>query len=388
MRFCEAGARRNPRCCRDELLQSEQVARMTDINAPVRHQALRQVIVPIRVGLDPMERLLVASIKGDPEFEAIEPQVFDDAVNGKGMRVLRYRKDRKVDVYWQPGVRVNRGAFTVGAGIDDFAETMIEPAHFQIGDRGVDLHVAFTDAQGRQVELRVHENAPGKRGFPLLAPVGANIDKPTHLFLVYMPDIDLVRRTGSEVEVRIDDRILRPASFPVPLCGHRVWFIRYVGKPVIGTLNAPTNQPVVVELPVPGSIEAGGMTIVADGDGSVTRLGTGPEAARIEVDFAPAFPNLLDLPCRGSAKGRWSIRIAGANITGGSYMASREQDRVAVALHVTECWRPSGLPLSMKIFTRMVPKFRTWPTTYQWRGEVELGPAPTMTGQWERVRRQ
>jgi hypothetical protein len=36
-------------------------------------------MLPIRVGLDPMERLLVATFKGDPEFEAIEPQVFDDA---------------------------------------------------------------------------------------------------------------------------------------------------------------------------------------------------------------------------------------------------------------------------------------------------------------------
>jgi len=28
----------------------------------------------------------------------IEPQRFDDPVNGKGMRVLRYRKDQKVEV--------------------------------------------------------------------------------------------------------------------------------------------------------------------------------------------------------------------------------------------------------------------------------------------------
>jgi len=32
-----------------------------------------QVVLPIRVGLDPMEGLLVATFKGDPEFEGIEP---------------------------------------------------------------------------------------------------------------------------------------------------------------------------------------------------------------------------------------------------------------------------------------------------------------------------
>lgn len=70
-----------------------------------------QVMLPIRVGIDPMERLLIASFKGDPELEAFEPQVFDDAVNGKGMRVLRYRKDGRVDVYWQPGVHVDGNTF-------------------------------------------------------------------------------------------------------------------------------------------------------------------------------------------------------------------------------------------------------------------------------------
>ena len=55
---------------------------MTTVN-----QTLRHVVLPIRVSIDPMERLLVASFKGDPEFEAFEPQVFDDPINGKGMRV-------------------------------------------------------------------------------------------------------------------------------------------------------------------------------------------------------------------------------------------------------------------------------------------------------------
>ncbi len=124
----------------------------------------RRVVLPIRVGIDMMERLLVATFKGDPDFEGFEPQVFDDPVNGKGMRVLRYRKDGKVDVYWQPGVRVDRSTFTVGVGIGDFAETTIEPTQFKITERGVDLHVAFTDAQGRKVELHVLEDAPGKHG--------------------------------------------------------------------------------------------------------------------------------------------------------------------------------------------------------------------------------
>ena len=79
-----------------------------------KSESVHKIVLPIRIGIDPMERLLVASFKGDPEFEMIEPQIFDDPVNGKGMRVLRYRKDQKIDVYWQPGVKTDRSTITIG----------------------------------------------------------------------------------------------------------------------------------------------------------------------------------------------------------------------------------------------------------------------------------
>jgi len=343
-----------------------------------------QAMLPLRVGLDPMEKLLFATFKGDPEFEGIEPQVFDDAINGKGMRVLRYRKDRKVDIYWQQGIQVDRSTFAVGAGIGDFVETRIDPARFEINERGVDLNMAFTDMQGRRVALRVHEDPHGKRGFPMLAPLGADVEKPPRLLLVYMPTIDLIRRSGSLIEGHIGDRILHPASLPVLLNWHRVWFVRYVSRPVIGALNPPMSRPVMIELPAPGSVEVEGMTVIADKNGSVTRISAGQEPRRAEVDFLPGFPNLLGFSSGDSAAGRWSIRIAGVHITGGSYRTSREGERVAVELDVTEHWKPSGLPLSMEIFTRVVRRFRTWPSTYRWRGTVELGATPAMSGMWER----
>ena len=346
--------------------------------------SLRRIILPIRLGIDPMERLLVASFKGDPEYEAFEPQVFDDHINGKGMRVLRYRKDGRVDVYWQPGVNVDRSTFTVGAGIGDFTETKIEPEHFEITEQGVDLNVAFTDAQGRKVELRVRENAPGKNGFPLLAPVGADIKNPRQLFLVYMPCIDLVGRTGSLFEGRIGDRILRPASLPILLDWRRVLFVRYAARPVIGTLNPPMSKPLMIEMSAAGNVEVDGMMIVGDEKGNVTNISVGREPQKAKLGFSPGFPNLLEIPDRGSAAGRWTIHIAGVDITGGSYSASREGNRVVVELDVTEHWKPSGLPLSMELFTRIVPMFRTWPATYRWRGVVELSDAPVMSGAWER----
>lgn len=87
------------------------------------------------------------------------------------------------------------------------------------------------------------------------------------IFLVYMPCIDLVRRTGSMVEGRIGDRALRPASLPILLNWRQVLFIRYAAKPVIGTLNPPMSKPLIVGMSVPGSSEVDGMMIVADEKG-------------------------------------------------------------------------------------------------------------------------
>lgn len=232
--------------------------------------------------------------------------------------------------------------------------------------------------------MRVREDAPGKNGFPLLAPVGADIKNPRQLFLVYMPCIDLVRRTRSLFEGRIGDRTLRPASLPILLNWQRILFIRYAAKPVIGTLNPPMNKPLIVDMSIPGKKEIGGMMIVADERGSITRICAGQEPGRVELDFLPGFPNLADLPKGNSSAGRWSIRIMGVPITGGSYCASREGDRVAIELDVTQNWKPSGLPLCMELFTRVVRMFRTWPATYRWRGVVELGEVPVMSGAWER----
>ena len=51
------------------------------------------MIFPGRVYIDPMGRLLFVTFKGDPEIEELESQVFDNPINGKSMRVTRYRKD-------------------------------------------------------------------------------------------------------------------------------------------------------------------------------------------------------------------------------------------------------------------------------------------------------
>jgi len=353
---------------------------------PPELQTVRTIIFPLNIGIDPMERLLVADFSGDPEFSALEPQVFNDPVNGKGIRVLRYRHDNLVDVYWQPGVHTDRNTITIGAGIGDFAETIIEPARFECTDRGVDLHVAFTDLKGRRVELKIQEKSHDAGRMPLLAPVGSNIDKPLRLFLVYMLDFDFVQRKGTVIHAKIGDRMLTPATFPLLRNFHRVWLARYASRMIIGTFNPPMTRPSVFDLAVPGSASVDGMNVSVDEDGTITWVRAGGQGNGAEVGFLPGFPNLADLADGAGKTGRWTYRIAGAVITGGSYSLERQGDRVFLEVDCTEHWRPSGIPFGFRIFMSLARFFHTWPATYRWKGIVTLGKEPALSGAWERKR--
>jgi len=341
-------------------------------------------LFPLTIGIDPMERLLVASFKNDPEYTMLEPQMFDDPVNGKGMRVLRYRKDNKVDVYWQKGIKADRSTIEIGAGIGDFKETEIEPAVFEFTDKGVFVDLAFTDTQGRRVELKVKENSPASNRMTFLAPVGNDIEKPKRLFLVNMFDFDFVVKKGTEIIAKIGDREQLTEGFPILRNFNKVTFIRYSAKPVIGIFNPDNAELSEFETGFPGSVTINGMKVNINADGAVSEISAGSGERNAEVSFFPAYPNLFDLKEGEDEKGRWIYRISGSVITSGTYNLCKNGDKINAEIDVTGNWPAVGLPLSFKIFVRLASFFRKWPSTYRWRGIISLNDTASLKGKWER----
>ena len=160
--------------------------------------------------------------------------------------------------------------------------------------------------------------------------------------------------------------------------------MRYSAVAVIGTINPPMDMPIVFEATGPGNAEIDGMRVSVDEYRRVTRIDVGRELRKVQVDFDPGFPNLLDLSEGTTEEGRWTFRISDIVLTGGTYKLMRRGDSVGVEIDVTENWKPSGLPLSFEIFTQLVRSFRSWPTTYKWRGIVRLNDTLTMDGTWIR----
>ncbi len=341
-------------------------------------------LFPIRIGFDPMERLIVVSFKGNPFYTMLEPQVFNDPINGIGMRVLGYRKDEKVDVFWEKGVNVDRSTINIGAGIGDFEEVFFDRNKFKITEHGVELDVAFTDTNGRNVEMRIKENSDNIKRFPFLAPVGKDIEEPKRLFFAYMLEFDFVRKKGTEFFGRIGENILVPESFPITRDLRKVYFMRYSANPVVGFFNP--------EMTVPGSFEINnatkylndGMNIFLDGNGKISHLSAGDKKHEILMKFESGFPNLIDISDGNTETGRWKYFIAGDLITAGTYYLKRKGDKVLIDFDVKQNWIPNDLPCSFGIFTRIVSSFRKWPATYRWEGIVSLGEKPSLTGEWKR----
>lgn len=343
-------------------------------------QSNQQFAFPINLDIEPIKRLLVIDIKKDNEFECIEPQLFDDKILGKGIRLLMYRKDKKVDVYRQPGVKFNSSAFKLGGGIGYTSQVLMEPAFFEISNKGVDLNIVFTDKLGRRVELIIKENSDINSRFPFLAPVGKNVDNPNRLFLVYMTEFDFVKREGTIINLKIGNKVLQPATFPIFRDKKKVYFSRYASRLVIGNINSADTKLLLANLNK-GYNKLDELNVFLDENEKIKNCWIDYENNKVELAFNSGFPNLLTLPENLQVKGNWEYLVSGIDITGGYYLLHRIKNIVKVEFNVTRKWKPLNIPFSFKVFIYIMRSFRTWPTSYKWLGTVNLDNF-NMQGRW------
>jgi hypothetical protein len=254
--------------------------------------------------------------------------------------------------------------------------TAFERARLEIAEDGVDAEARFTDVDGRSIEVRVDDrDGRGRRRAQLLAPLGAGIDRPTALMLVWMREFDLVRVTGRRPVIRIGGRDAATGRLPGARL-HRRHLIKYAAQVCVVRLNRDHDGPVPTAGP--------GVGLGADGS-HVAAIVAEQDGHRSRMFLDPALPDPRALTDGAAEGGGWHITVDGARLTGGRWRATRHRDAVQLGLDVTERWRPEHLPWLMRLVTTVVPVFRRWPPTYRWRATVRLGPPPTMTSNWART---
>lgn len=336
---------------------------------------------PFDLTVERIARMLNGEFVDHPVYSGFELQWFDDAVHGTGMLAfLQRRDDQRVDYYVQPDLELDRTGYDIGGGIGRWVPTTFDVARLEVDAGGVDAEVGFVDADGRTIEIRVDDRAAGRRRTAdLLAPIGASVEAPSSLLLVFMHGFDLLRRGGPDPLVRIDGRQVAIGRLPGAFL-HRRHLIKAAAPLSVATVCPATSGPLrAVDPAVSGSVQIDPQRRIR----GVTAAKGGTDA---RLQLVPAFPELHELPADEEVTGRWRVVIDQAHVTGGTWHAVRHAGRVDLSLEVTRGWRPApGLPLLMRIVTRVIPVFRRWPTTYRWRAEITLDDPPRIASRWERI---
>jgi hypothetical protein len=333
---------------------------------------------PLTLRFGQVACMLNFELADHPTYDGGELQWFDDAVHGTGMLAfLSRRGDRCVDYYEQRGLRMDRHGYQIGGGTRSWTETDFDVARLEVAADGVDADVRFRDADGQLIEIRVDDrNGRPRRRAGLLAPVSAGIERPTSLLLVWMPSFDLVRVTDRAPLIRIDGSDAPTGRLPGRRV-HRRHLIKYAAPVLTVELNRDYS----------GTLSAidNGERLEVAADGRLTGVVAEQGDHRARLVLEPGLPPLDAFANQMTQEGRWHIAVDDARLTGGTWAATGTTSGVHLALDADERWRPGPLPWLIRLVTTVVPVFRRWPTTYQWRCDVQLDGTPAMTSHWQRT---
>lgn len=355
---------------------------------------------PFTLSLDPMERLLLINLTADPDevYVGFEPQAFDDPANGHGLIVIAYLHDGRVDVYHQPGILLEGKNYDiVGKGLRQAVERPMTGARFDITSSGVALDVAFDDLLGRPIILRIHETGDKPtHPFGILAPMGNTAERPPALPLFFLHDFYFVRRARTEVLISVNGRAHKPDSIPMILDGARVYFVRYTAAPFLVNWNvafdgalqllsvdATPAQPEALQVADGPVIHE---LVLRDGRPALEAMSIANARHRARITFDPPFPDVTSLPTAATIAGTFTVDAGACGTVVGDYRVEPAAGRVDIVLHPSGGWQPGPVQWGARLIFRLVPLFRRWPSTYVWRGRVDLsGTQPQLRSSWERL---
>jgi hypothetical protein len=306
--------------------------------------------------------MLNFEIHDNPVYSGLEIQVFDDETHGKGKLVFVSRADSGLtDVYHERGLRLDPSGYEIGSGLGHWAETTFHPSLVEFAPNGVGIDLGFIDRSGRSVRIKLDDRGGRARhGAPFLAPMGAAIESPNRLPLVWMNRFDLVRGRG-QFEATIDGQPVEIGRLPGAFL-HRRRLVKYASDLFVVAVNPSYEGQIGSATLSDESIESNGHRADLRLD-RVVRL---EELGEAEVD------------------GTWRLLIDGTDLISGPWNVHRFGPRVSLSMGVERGWQPRGLPPFMRLVTTVVPVFRRWPTTYRWQAEIDLDHLE-MTSGWART---
>lgn len=351
---------------------------------------------PFSFHVDPMERLLLVNFENNPDtiYKGFEPQYFDDQVHGKGLLVIGWRNDLKVDVFHEKGLKLNVATYDIaGKGLNQMVEREFESAVFEIIDVGVQADIVFEDNLDRKVEIRIFEKHPKKREpFGLLAPMGDAAERPSAMPLVYVHDFYFVRREHTSFLVTIGGKKHKPDKFPIPMDWTWMYFARYSGDPFIVTFNPAMDGELETSIVTENQKLAKGNTLL-----EISESGIAMEIKKITkkvlnheigLIFNPAFPQLNLLKDSVEVSGNFTVEgHSSTGRIGGEYRVIKNKNKIRIVLEPSAGWIPNESKLTVRFLYFVVKTFKHWPKTYRWTADLEeLDNRWKIKSDWKRLK--
>ena len=327
---------------------------------------------PFNIEVARMDKLMLLDIEDDPEYTAIELQTFDDT-RGQAGRVLLYHHAGPADSYY------SNQAFAVSDS--SHATSFLAPDmayHFDVTASGLDASLRMRDHTGAGIEFRVKETSHKKWSRGFLAPVGAS-EAVTfdHFPFYHLKGMNFVRRSGTEISIKIGGEERKPKKLPIPADWEFVYLSRYTAAPIIGCWNAPHDGELLPLKPEPSMTDQTGQTryelVKNAGHDEIRKMVGWNDKHNVIFEFSPPIPDLPGLKDRIELRGRFSAGADGTlGIVAGAYSITRRGNILDLEIRPQEGWQP-------------MPG-RLWVTAWLWKGTITIGADHTlsMTSAWLR----
>ncbi|MDG5789800.1 hypothetical protein QA612_20285 [Evansella sp. AB-P1] len=358
----------------------------------------KHIINPFQINIEPMERLLLINFEKSPDdiYVAFEPQVFNDAIIGKGHLIIGWRRDGMVDVYHQPSLKPDPAGYDiVGKGLANMVEDELSEASYEVNNFGVQAYYRFKDINNRVVKIKIKENNSKKRKpFGLLAPMGDAAENPSAMPLVLLHDFYFVRKKHTEVEISINGKLHQPDELPLPMDGKKMFYSRYSTKPLIVTFNRALDtelEPLEVKLQEQ-QISSGEYDFELEWNNNkpaIKRIIRNNKIHPVTLLFKDAFPDIRTLGNDISFEG--SFEIEGHHSTGligGHYTLEKKNDEIKISMVPSSGWKPRPTKFSLLFLYTVAKIFKKWPTTYEWTASIQDKENGVfhMKSDWKRIK--
>ena len=305
---------------------------------------------PIRLSMQPMDKLIAIAFKGNSDYNQIELQFFDDKVNGKGVVAMLTKKtDGDIDIYYSKGLHFDNEMYSFDI-LHKPTETEIDYS-FKIAYTGVLCDLRMIDSKGNKINLSVVQSSQTLDWTNFLAPVAPKSNNPSFFPFYYMRKTVFCRSSDTKIDLLINNIKQKPKKIPLLVNKKIVYLSRYADIPIIGMWHSDSST---VLKPIKKDSSKFNDYELVDNNGhlEIKSITESINGHKMKLHFSPSIPDLRYLKSDIVVDGRFAISCDSiTGIVGGEYRIIKTKNQIEFTCHPTKGFQPSPGKVWIKTLT-------------------------------------